>query len=74
LFYQGYGKTDVNSFALAYFRYERIIQDVAAFAQELVSGQGGEESKKQSLCYLKGNFAPNGTVELARHAEQSGTF
>jgi spectinomycin phosphotransferase len=74
LFYQGYGKTDVNSFALAYFRYERIIQDVAAFAQELLSEQGGEESKKQSLCYLKGNFAPNGTVELARHAEQSGTF
>jgi spectinomycin phosphotransferase len=72
LFYQGYGETAVSSSALAYFRYERIIQDIAAYGEELFSGDGGDEDRKQSLHYLEANFLPNGTIDLAVRAEQSG--
>jgi spectinomycin phosphotransferase len=72
LFYQGYGHTEVNTSALAYFRYERIIQDIAAYGEELLSEEGGDEDRKQSLHYLKNNFLPNGTIDLAFRAEGSG--
>jgi spectinomycin phosphotransferase len=35
-FYQGYGEVEVNQPALAYYRYERIIQDIAEFKQLLL--------------------------------------
>lgn len=72
LFYQGYGHTAVNTSALAYFRYERIIQDIAAYGEELLSEEGGDEDRKQSLGYLKANFLTNGTIDLAFRTEQSG--
>jgi spectinomycin phosphotransferase len=73
LFFKGYGDTEVSDSALAYFRYERIIQDIAAFGEELLSGEGGDEDRKQSLRYLKANFLPDGTIDLALRAEQSSS-
>lgn len=70
LFFKGYGETEASDLALAYFRFERIIQDIAAFGEELLSGEGGDEDRRQSLRYLKGNFLPNGTIDLALRAEQ----
>ncbi len=70
LFFKGYGDTEVSDSALAYFRYERIIQDIAAFGEELLSGEGGHEDRRQSLHYLKANFLPDGTIDLALRAEQ----
>jgi spectinomycin phosphotransferase len=72
LFFRGYGDTEVSGSALAYFRYERVVQDIAAFGEELLSGEGGDEDRKQSLRYLKGNFLPGGTIDLAFRAERSG--
>jgi len=70
LFFKGYGDTEVSDSALAYFRYERIIQDIAAFGEELLSGEGDDEDRRQSLHYLKANFLPDGTIDLALRAEQ----
>ena len=72
-FFRGYGATEVSNPALAYFRCERIIQDIVAFGEELLSGEGGDEDRKQSLHYLKANFLPGGTIDLAFRAEQSGS-
>jgi spectinomycin phosphotransferase len=72
-FFKGYGDTEVSDSALAYFRYERIIQDIAAFGEQLLSGEGGDKDRKQSLRYLKANFLPGGTIGLALRAEQSSS-
>jgi len=35
LFYEGYGQVQVDPVALAYYRFERIVQDVAVYCDEL---------------------------------------
>ncbi len=69
VFYQGYGAVPLNAAALAYYRYERIIQDIAAYCQELLLTAVGGEDRAQSLHYVKSNFAPNGTIAQAQAAD-----
>jgi spectinomycin phosphotransferase len=70
LFYQGYGATNINQTALAYYRYERIIEDLAIYCEQLFfSGEGGED-RQQSLVYFKSNFLPGGTIEIAQRADR----
>lgn len=67
-FFAGYGDVEIDRDALAYFRYERVVQDIAAFCDDIFGGAGDE----QSLRWLKANFAPGGTLEIARQQEESG--
>jgi spectinomycin phosphotransferase len=69
LFYQGYGRPKINQIAIAYYRYERIIEDIAAYGERLLSSEEGGEDKKQSLQYLKSNFLPKGTIERADQSD-----
>lgn len=69
LFYEGYGQTQIDLVALAYYRYERIIQDTAVFCEHIFSCSGSGEDRKQSLRYLKSNFLPNRTLEIAFKAD-----
>jgi spectinomycin phosphotransferase len=71
LFYEGYGQTQIDPIALAYYRYERIVQDIAVFCgQILLKDQGGKD-RAQSLQYLMSNFLPNGTIEIARRLDST---
>jgi len=70
LFYRGYGQTQIDPIALAYYRYERIIQDIAAFCEQLLLTNEGGEDREQSLQYLKSNFLPNGTIEIAYESDK----
>ncbi len=65
LFYRGYGRIKVNRSAIAYYRYERIIEDIAAFCDQIFSSDGSGEDRKQSLEYLKSNFLQGNTIERA---------
>ena len=71
LFYQGYGSTQVNQAALVYYRFERIIQDIAAYCEQLLLTTDGGDDRQQSFGYLASNFLPGGTVEMAYRAENS---
>lgn len=71
LFYAGYGRTDLNPAALAYYRYERIIQDIYEFCKELLLSDAGGADRAQSLLYLKSNFRPNSTIAIAYQADKT---
>jgi spectinomycin phosphotransferase len=71
LFYQGYGQIQINSYALAYYRYERIIEDIAVFCEQIFLSDGGGEDRYQALAYLKSNFLRNGVIEMAHRSDKT---
>jgi len=71
LFYQTYTLPKINKDAIAYYRFERIIQDIAAFCEQLLYSQDGGEDREQSLVYLKSNFLPNNTIEIAYKSDKT---
>ena len=71
LFYRGYGQTQINQSALSYYRYERIIEDIAIFCEQLLSTDEGGEDREVSLGYLKSNFLPNNTIEAAYRSDKT---
>jgi spectinomycin phosphotransferase len=71
LFYQGYGRTQVDPAALAYYRYERIVTDIAIYCEQLLASDQGGEDREQSLKYLMSNFEPGGTIEIAYQGDKT---
>ena len=73
LFYRGYGETQIDPVALAYYRYERIVTDIAVFCEQLLLSDAGGEDRAQSLQYLKSIFRPGGTIEIAYNSDRTQT-
>ena len=71
LFYEGYGQTQIDPVELAYYRYERIIEDIAVYCEQLFLTSEGGEDRKQSLRYLTSNFLPGGAIEIARASDKA---
>ena len=71
LFYQGYGEVPIDLNALAYYRYERIIEDIAVYCEQLLLSNDGGADREQALRYLMSNFEPNGTIEIAYRADKT---
>jgi spectinomycin phosphotransferase len=71
LFYRGYGRTQIDPTALAYYRYERIIADIAVYCEQIFLTNEGGRDREQSLQYLASNFVPNGVLEIAYKADQT---
>lgn len=65
LFYPGYGATTIHATARAYYRYERIVADIASFCEELLLSEAGGADREQSLYYLRSNFEPGQTIAVA---------
>jgi spectinomycin phosphotransferase len=63
LFYQGYGQTNINRDAIAYYRYQRIVQDIGEYCEQIFLSDDGREDRIRSFEYLQSNFLPNGTIE-----------
>ncbi len=72
-FYQGYGRTEVDGMALAYYRYERIIVDMAEFCKQLFWSDEGGEDREQAYRWLSGQFAPEREVEAALRTDEEYT-
>jgi spectinomycin phosphotransferase len=71
LFYRGYGQTQIDPTALAYYRYERIIEDIAVYCEQIFLTNEGGKDREQSLQYLASNFVPNGVLEIAYKTDQT---
>ncbi|HXF28256.1 MAG TPA: phosphotransferase, partial [Chlamydiales bacterium] len=70
LFYKGYGKTEVHSTSLAYYRHERIVEDIALICQELLlttaNGKNRPNKSRQNMYkQFIDMFEPRGVVDIA---------
>jgi spectinomycin phosphotransferase len=64
-FYRGYGQTEINQVALAYYRFERIIEDIVEFCERLLLTDEGGEDRAIGLGKFLRAFGPNNVVEIA---------
>jgi spectinomycin phosphotransferase len=69
LFYQGYGPTAIDPMAIAYYRYERIVEDIAAFCEQLLLTDDGGADREQSLRYLMSSFLPGAEMDIAYQSD-----
>jgi spectinomycin phosphotransferase len=69
-FYRGYGPTEVDQTALAYYRYERIVEDIAVGCDEFLLSTTGEAARAEALALLQSQFATNGVVDIAYQTER----
>ncbi len=69
-FYQGYGRTAIDPVALAYYRYERIVQDIAAYGEQLLLTDEGGADRAPALRYFLDQFLPNNVVAIAYRTDQ----
>jgi spectinomycin phosphotransferase len=74
LFYEGYGQTEIDWAALAYYRFERIVEDIAVTCEMVFStaegGQARASDREQAVQYVVNNFLPNNVVEIAYRADR----
>jgi spectinomycin phosphotransferase len=64
-FYQGYGPAQIDPLALAYYRCERIVQDIDAFCEEILATTTSGPDRQRGLRFLSSQFEPGGVVEIA---------
>lgn len=68
-FYKGYGKTEVDLTLLAYYRHERIVEDIAIYGQELLLTTARGKDRPEMYRQFIAMFAPQGVVEIAFKTE-----
>jgi len=71
LFYEGYGTTEINFTALAYYRYERVIEDLAVICEQLFLSDKGGADREQSYGWFTSNFEAGQTIEIAEKTDNS---
>jgi spectinomycin phosphotransferase len=71
LFYYGYGETTLDHAALWYYRYERIVQDIAAFCEQVLLTTGASEDREQAYRWMTGQFVPGHEVEVALRTDRA---
>lgn len=72
VFYEGYGDTNINLSALAYFRFERVIQDLAVSGERLLMTDEGGADREREFGWFTSNFEPGNTIEIAEHTSSLG--
>ncbi len=65
LFYQGYGQVDVDWTLLAYYRYERIVEDIAVYGRELLLKPTEGKNRLEMYKQFMNMFKPQGVVDIA---------
>ena len=63
---------EINPTAISYYRCERILEDIAIFCKQGLQSVGNLEDRKKALDYLKTNFLPDGTIDVALSSDASG--
>lgn len=70
VFYEGYGQTEIDPVALAYYRYERIVQDFAAYGEQLFLTDEGGADRPEALQRVASQFETGAVIEMAYRTER----
>lgn len=70
-FYKGYGKTEINIAILAYYRHERIVEDIAVLGQQLLLTSVDNQNRIESYKHFIDQFEPQGVVEIAFKTDEN---
>lgn len=70
-FYKGYGKTEIDLTALSYYRHERIVEDIAIYAQELLLTTSEVNNRLEMYKQFIDMFEPRGVVDIAFKTDKS---
>ena len=70
VFYEGYGKSQIDFPVMAYYRYERVIEDLAAYAEQLLLTDEGGADREVAYKRFTGNFEPGQTIEIAEKTDK----
>lgn len=73
-FYRGYGSTEINSTILAYYRHERIVEDIAIYGHELLLTMNGGEDRTEMYKQFIAMFEPRGVVDIAFETDEGIDF
>jgi len=65
IFYKGYGITDVDRAVLAYYRHERIVEDIAEYCHELLLAPVSSKDKQEMYKQFISMFEPEDVVDIA---------
>ncbi|MFZ4100063.1 MAG: phosphotransferase [Chlamydiia bacterium] len=72
-FYRGYGRTAVNSTLLAYYRHERIVEDIAQYGHALLLTTAGGDERREMYKQFVDMFEPHGVVDIAFETDEGRT-
>jgi spectinomycin phosphotransferase len=71
-FFEGYGETEINKLAMAYYRYDWGVQDLGEFGREVFFLDFfSEESKAHSAEMFMGLFSAGNTIDAAYEANKA---
>jgi spectinomycin phosphotransferase len=66
LFFEGYGRVEVDPAALVYYRYERIIEDIGEIGKSVfLEPSLGERARAEETELAMSFFAPGGDIDCA---------
>jgi spectinomycin phosphotransferase len=68
-FFRGYGPVQVDRETVTYYRYERIVEDVAAFCAQIYRSNDHRGDRERALGFLTASFQPGGVLEMAIEAD-----
>lgn len=65
-FFEGYGPVEIDPLALAYYRYERVIEDIGEFGKSVFLDRSlNEQARAEEAALVERFFAPGGDIDLA---------
>ena len=64
-FYTGYGPAEIDSVAIAFHRYERIVADFADYGAQIFGMKGNAEDRDSGVRKFMSGFLPNNVIEIA---------
>ncbi|MGA7672004.1 MAG: aminoglycoside phosphotransferase family protein [Nitrolancea sp.] len=73
-FYQGYGADEIDSIGIAYYRYERIVEDIAAYCEEILESDPSSQDRLVGLNRLSRQFLSNDVIDIAFRTDRTSLF